>query len=92
MSETLSATERALLRVFQQKGAFEGVPVPTSVLWETVVFAGAPSSNGEIETALLGLQVRGFIVPGSDPFSATSWMLTPLGDQIVNSGLDHHQR
>jgi len=92
VSEALSATERALLRVFQQKGAVAGIPVPTSVLSETVVFSGAPSANGEIETALLGLQVRGFIVPGSDPFSATSWMLTPLGDQIVTSGLHHQQR
>jgi hypothetical protein len=86
LSETLSATERALLRVFQQKGAFAGVPLPTTVLSETVVFGGAPVMNGEIETALLNLQLRGLIVPGPDPFSATSWMLTTLGDDLVNSG------
>ncbi len=86
MSESLSATELALLRVFHLKGVRVGSALPTAVLAETVVLSGgAPVLDGAIETALLGLQVRGLIVPGPDPFSATSWMLTELGDDVVHS-------
>jgi hypothetical protein len=90
LSEPFSSTERALLRVFHLKDACAGMAIPTAVLAETVVLSGgAPVLNGAMETALLGLQVRGLIVPGPDPFSATSWMLTELGDEIVNSGAEN---
>ena len=92
MSETLSVTELALLRVFRQKGAYAGDVVPTAVLTEAVVLSGgAPVLDGAIETALLGLEFRGLIVPGPDPFSATSWMLTTLGDDALNSSGENRQ-
>jgi len=87
MSEPFSTTELALLRVFHQKGARAGVPVPTDILVETVVLSGgAPVLTGAIQTALLNLQFCGVSAPGPDPFSATSWALTESGDQIVNRG------
>ena len=90
MSESLSATERALLRVFLQKGLHAGSALPTTVLTDTVFLSGsAPVLEGAIETALLGLQLRGLIVPGPDPFSATSWMLTELGDEAVNNSTEN---
>ena len=89
MAESLSSIERALLRVFRQKGVRAGMVVPESVLREGVVFSGgAPVQTGAIETALLNLQFRGMIVPGPDPFSATSWTLTELGEEIVAHQLD----
>ena len=89
MAESLSSIERALLRVFRQKGVRAGMVVPESVLREGVVFSGgAPVLTGAIETALLNLQFRGMIVPGPDPFSATSWTLTELGEEIVAHQLD----
>ncbi len=85
MTESFTATQSALLRVFRQKGARAGSPIPTTVLAETVVLSGgAPVLNGAIETALFDLHFRGLIEPGPDPFSATSWMLTELGDDIAN--------
>lgn len=92
MAETLSATELALLRVFRQKGLHAGAAVPTSILTDNVVMGGgAPVLSGEIETALLGLQVRGLIVPDPDPFSATSWKLTMWGDEVLNSPAENRQ-
>jgi hypothetical protein len=32
----------------------------------------------------MSLEFRGLIAPGPDPIGATSWMLTPSGDRIVN--------
>lgn len=87
MSESFSSTELALLRVFKQKGVRAGVAIPTDVLGDGVVLSGgAPVLTGAIQTALFNLQFRGVIEPGPDPFSATSWMLTDAGDEIVNSG------
>jgi hypothetical protein len=87
MPESFSSTELALLRVFRQKGGRAGIAIPESVLSEGVIFSGgAPALNGAIETALLNLQFRGMIEPGPDPFSATSWMLTESGEEIVESG------
>lgn len=89
MAESFSSTELALLRVFNQKGARAGIAIPESVLSEGVIFSGgAPVLTGAIETALLNLQFRGIIVPGPDPFSATSWMLTKPGEAIVESDSD----
>jgi hypothetical protein len=86
MTESFSATQSALLRVFRMKGAEAGDALPTAVLAESVVLSGgAPVLNGAIETALLDLQFRGLLEPGPDPFSATSWMLTEAGDDVVNS-------
>lgn len=87
MAESFSSTELALLRVFRQKGARTGVPIPESVLSDGVIFSGgAPVLTGAIETALLNLQFRRVIEPGPDPFSATSWALTESGEEIVESG------
>lgn len=87
MSESFSSTELALLRVFRQKRARTGMAIPADVLSDSVVFSGgAPVLTGAIETALLNLQFRGLIEPGPDPYSATSWMLTESGDEIVNAG------
>ncbi len=83
MPETLSSLESALLHVFRQKGARAGDPIPTAVLaWNA--FGSAAPVGGEVETTLLSLEFRGYIAPGPDPISATSWMLTPAGEKIVN--------
>ena len=87
MPESFSSTERALLRVFKQKGAYAGVPIPTEVLSDGVIMSGdAPALDGAIQTALLNLSFRGLIEPGPDPYSATSWMLTESGDEVINAG------
>lgn len=86
MTESFSSTELALLRVFRQKGARAGMTIPESVLSDGVIFSGgAPVLTGAIETALLNLQFLGMIVPGPDPYSATSWTLTESGEKIVES-------
>jgi len=86
VTESFPETELALLRVFQQKGGHAGMVIPTSVLTHSVIFSGgAPVLDGAIQTALLDLQFRGLIVPGPDPFSATSWRLTHLGHEVLTS-------
>ncbi len=84
MTETFSAIESAVLRVFQQKGARTGEPMPVAVLGQTVSHSGIPVLNGALETALLNLQFRGLIAPGPDPISAYSWVLTRHGEHIVH--------
>jgi hypothetical protein len=83
VAETLSSVESALLRVFHQKGARTGDPIPAAVLvWNA--FGSSTPVGGEVETALLNLEFRGLIAPGPGPIAATSWMLTPSGDRLVN--------
>jgi hypothetical protein len=84
--DPLSATELALLRVFRQKKARAGDPLPTEVLESSVVLSGgAPVLDGAIQTALFNLQFRGLIAPGPDPYSAISWALTSAGEAKVTS-------
>jgi hypothetical protein len=82
--ESFSSAESALLRVFREQGARDGAPIPAAVLIRNAFGSSNPNVAGEAETALLNLEFRGLIAPGPDPIGATSWMLTPSGDRIVN--------
>ena len=83
MPESFSSLESAVLQVFRQKGARAGDPIPAAFLvWNA--FGSSTPVGGEAETALMSLEFRGLIAPGPDPIGATSWMLTPAGDRIVN--------
>jgi hypothetical protein len=85
MAETLSATESAVLSVFRQMGARAGALMPDDVLRSNVLYGGGPSAQGDLETAILNLQFRGFITPGPDPASAISWVLTQSGEAVLKA-------
>jgi hypothetical protein len=83
LPESFSSLESAVLQVFRQKGVRAGDPIPAAVLvWNA--FGSSTPVGGEVESTLLNLEFRGLIAPGPDPVGATSWMLTPAGDRIVN--------
>lgn len=84
MAEPFSSIESALLHAFRQQGARAGDPIPAAVLIRSAFGSSSSNVAGEGETALLNLEFRGFIAPGPGPIAATSWMLTPSGDRLVN--------
>jgi hypothetical protein len=82
--ESFSSLESAVLQAFRQNGAHAGDPIPAAVLIRSAFGSSNPNVAGEAETTLLNLEFRGLIAPGPGPIAATSWMLTPSGDKIVN--------
>jgi len=84
----LSQEEMGILAAFGNLGVPAGESVPTDI-----IFARATRSAGFLpgsepwrwESALVSLEVRGLISPGTDPFSAITWELTPAGHELVHS-------
>jgi hypothetical protein len=84
----LSQEETSILAAFGNLGVRAEESVPSDV-----IFARATRSAGFLpgsepwrwESAFISLQVRGFVEPGADPFSAISWQLTPEGHAFVHA-------
>ncbi len=82
----LSQDEKAILSAFAKLGVQAEESVPSDV-----IVARASQTPGFLtgsapwiwESAFISLQVRGYVAPGMDPFSAISWQLTPEGHEYI---------
>lgn len=84
----LSFAEKGILSVFAEMRVPAGVSVPGDTIGYRLTHSGFGGSDPSVwETAMITLQVRGFIEPGESPFSAITWRLTPTGHAFV-----HHKR
>ncbi len=84
----LSEAETAIMAAFANLGVRAEESVPSDV-----IYARATRSAGFLpgtepwrwESAFVSLEVRGYVEPGRDPFSAISWQLTPEGHAFIHS-------
>jgi len=84
----LGPEEKAILTVFRDIGVPAGVNVPTHVIGARIGHGAGGLPVGQPwqwESAYVSLEVRGLIEPGSDPFSAICWALTPDGYALVHA-------
>jgi hypothetical protein len=82
----LSQEEKAILAAFANLGVPAEQSVPTDVIFARAarIPGFLPGSAPWIwESAFVSLQVRGYVEPGMDPFSAISWQLTPDGYELI---------
>jgi hypothetical protein len=84
----LGDEEKGILSVFRELGVPADENVPTDLIVARLMRGGGSLLGGQSwrwESAYISLQVRGYIEPGSDPFSAITWRLTPEGYDFVHA-------
>ena len=82
----LSQDEKAILAAFANLGAAAEESVPSDVIYARATRGAGFLPGSEPwrwESAFISLQVRGYVEPGMDPFSAISWQLTPEGYELI---------
>jgi hypothetical protein len=87
----LSDEERGILAAFANLGVRAEESVPTDVIFARAMRSGGflPGSQPwRWESAFVSLEVRGYVQPGRDPFSAISWQLTPEGHAFLHSAVE----
>jgi hypothetical protein len=84
----LSEEEKGILYVFRELGVPADENVPIDLIAARLMRGGSSLFGGQSwrwESAYISLQVRGYIEPGSDPFSAITWQLTQEGYDFIHS-------
>lgn len=84
----LSDEEKSILFVFRELGVPADENVPRDLIGARLMRSGSSLLGGQSwrwESAYISLQVRGYIEPGADPYSAISWKLTPEGYEFIHS-------
>ena len=84
----LSDEEKGILSVFREIGVPAGENVATDFIGARLVRGAGYLLGGQSwrwESAYISLQVRGYIEPGADPYSAITWTLTPEGYEFIHA-------
>ena len=84
----LNHEEKAILSVFRDLGVPAGADVPADMIGYRLTHGMGYLPVGQPwlwESAYVSLEVRGFISPGKDPFSAIAWRLTPPRHALVHA-------
>jgi hypothetical protein len=84
----LSDEEKGILSAFRELGVAAEENVPTDLIGSRLLRGTGSLIGGMMwrwESAYISLQIRGYIEPGADPFSAITWTLTPEGYELIHS-------
>jgi hypothetical protein len=85
MTDTLTSSETALLRILGRLGIGPGEPVPMSVLQYHWGRPGGVTTQRDLLATIVGLQAQGLLEPAPDTVGNTGWALTPDGyDQALH--------
>jgi hypothetical protein len=79
MSDSVTPSETALLRIFGRLGIGPGEPVAMSVLQYHWGRPGGVTAHQDLMTTIVSLQAQGLLEPAPDTIGNTGWALTADG-------------